>query len=182
MKRTGLDERQFTKAFSKAEIQASVQKLADLVSADYAGKNLVLVGVLKGVLPFMADFVRALSIDPEIEFVRLVHQARDRTSMGTVTIVKDIQLDLRGKHVLIVEEIIDSGRTLKFLYERLKSAEPASIEIATLFDKPRRRVVEDLPVRYVGIEVGDPFLVGYGLDLEEKCRNLSDIYALKYPN
>ena len=98
-----------------------------------------------------------------------------------MTILKDIQADIRDKHVLIVEEIIDSGRTLKFLYERLKSSGPASVEIVTLLDKSSKRVV-DVPVKYVGRPIDDQFLVGYGLDLEEKCRNLPDIYYLKYPN
>jgi hypoxanthine phosphoribosyltransferase len=98
-----------------------------------------------------------------------------------VTIIKDIQADIRNKHVLIVEEIIDSGRTLKFLFERLKAAGPASVEIVTLLDKSSKRVV-DVPVKYVGRPIDDQFLVGYGLDLEEHCRNLPDIYYLKYPN
>ena len=95
--------------------------------------------------------------------------------------MKDIQADIRNKHVLVVEEIIDSGRTLKFLYDRLKAAGPASVEIVTLLDKESKRVVE-VPVKYVGRTIEDQFLVGYGLDLEEHSRNLPDIYYLKYPN
>lgn len=98
-----------------------------------------------------------------------------------MTIIKDISADIRGKHVLIVEEIIDSGRTLRFLFERLKSSGPKSVEIVTLLDKESKRVV-DVPVKYVGRKIDDQFLIGYGLDLEEKCRNLPDIYYLKYPN
>jgi hypoxanthine phosphoribosyltransferase len=98
-----------------------------------------------------------------------------------VTIIKDISADIRDKHVLIVEEVVDSGRTLQFLFERLKSAGPASVEIVTLLDKPSKRQV-DTPVKYMGRSVDDQFLVGYGLDLEEHHRNLPDIYQLKYPN
>jgi hypoxanthine phosphoribosyltransferase len=116
-----------------------------------------------------------------VEFVRLSSYGKGRSSSGTVTLLKDIQTDIGGKHVLIVEEIIDSGRTLKFLFERLKSAGPASVEIVTLLDKASKRIAE-VPVKYVGHPTSDQFLVGYGLDLEERCRNLKDIYFLKYPN
>ncbi len=176
-----IDERNFTKYLNRHEIDAAVQNLANRINADYENKQLVLVCVLKGVVLFAADFVRHLKPDFEIEFVRLSSYGKARTSTGTVTILKDIQADIRGKHVLIVEEIIDSGRTLKFLYDRLKSAGPESVEIVTLLDKHSKRLV-DVPVKYVGRKVDDQFLIGYGLDLEEKCRNLPDIYYLKYPN
>ena len=176
-----IDDRNFTKYLSRHEIDASVQSLANRLNEDYAGKQVVLVGVLKGAIVFMADLVRHLKMDVEVEFVRLSSYGKARTSSGTVTIVKDIQADVRDKHILIVEEIIDSGRTLKFLYERLKSSGPASVEIVTLLDKASKRIV-DVPVKYVGRTVEDQFLIGYGLDLEEKCRNLADIYYLKYPN
>lgn len=176
-----IDEKNFTKYLNRHEIDAAVQNLANRINADYANKKVVLVGVLKGAIVFMADLVRHLKINPEIEFVRLSSYGKARTSSGTVTILKDIQADIRDKHVLIVEEIIDSGRTLKFLYERLKSSGPASVEIVTLLDKAAKRIV-DVPVKYVGRNIDDQFLVGYGLDLEEHCRNLPDVYYLKYPN
>jgi hypoxanthine phosphoribosyltransferase len=176
-----IDDRNFTKYLSRHEIDAAVQSLANRINNDYSGKPVVLVGVLKGAIVFMADLVRHLKMDAEVEFVRLSSYGKARTSSGTVTIVKDIQADVRDKHILIIEEIIDSGRTLKFLYERLKSSGPASVEIVTLLDKASKRVV-DVPVKYVGRTVEDQFLIGYGLDLEEKCRNLADIYYLKYPN
>ena len=176
-----IDEKNFTKYLNRYEIDAAVQALANQINADYDGKSVVLVGVLKGAIIFMADLVRHLKIDIEVEFVRLSSYGKARTSSGTVTILKDIQADIRGKHVLVVEEIIDSGRTLKFLVERLKSSGPASVEIVTLLDKESKRIV-DTPVKYVGRKIDDQFLVGYGLDLEEHCRNLPDIYYLKYPN
>ena len=176
-----IDEKNFTKYLNRHEIQAAVESLANRINTDYEGKPLVLVGVLKGAVVFMADLVRHLKGDVEVEFVRLSSYGKARTSSGTVTILKDIQADIRGKHVLVVEEIIDSGRTLKFLFERLKSSGPASVEIVTLLDKASKRVV-DVPVKYVGRLIDDQFLIGYGLDLEEKCRNLPDVYYLKYPN
>lgn len=176
-----LDDKNFTKYLNRHEIDAAVQNIANRLNADYEGKSVVLVGVLKGAIIFMADLVRHLKMDAEVEFVRLSSYGKARTSSGTVTILKDIQADIRGKHVLIIEEIIDSGRTLKFLYERLKQSGPASVEIVTLLDKASKRVV-DVPVKYVGRSIDDQFLVGYGLDLEERARNLPDIYYLKYPN
>jgi len=176
-----LDEKNFTKYLSRHEIDASVVELAARVNADYADKEVVLVGVLKGAILFMADLVRHLKCPVEVDFVRLSSYGKARTSSGTVTIVKDINADIRNKHVLIVEEIIDSGRTLRFLYDRLKASGPASVEIITLLDKKSKRVI-DVPVKYVGRTIDDHFLVGYGLDLEERCRNLPDIYYLKYPN
>lgn len=176
-----LDEKNFTKYLNRHEIDAAVQNLANRLNSDYEGKQVVLVGVLKGAIIFMADLVRHLKVDFEVEFVRLSSYGKARTSSGTVTILKDIQADIRGKHVLIIEEIIDSGRTLKFLFERLKQSGPVSVEIVTLLDKAAKRVV-DVPVKYVGRSIDDQFLVGYGLDLEERARNLPDIYYLKYPN
>ncbi len=176
-----LDEKNFTKYLSRHEIDAAIQVIAEQINRDYAGQELVLVGVLKGAVLFMSDLLRQIKVPTEIEFVRLSSYGKARTSSGTVTILKDIQADIRNKHVLIVEEIIDSGRTLKFLYERLKSAGPLSVEIVTLLDKSSKRVV-DVPVKYIGRTIEDQFLVGYGLDLEEYSRNLPDIYYLKYPN
>ena len=176
-----IDEKNFTKYLNRHEIDAEVQSIAIRLNADYADKNVVLVGVLKGAVIFMADLVRHLKFDPEIEFVRLSSYGKARTSSGTVAILKDIQADIRDKHVIIIEEIIDSGRTLKFLYDRLKQSGPASVEIVTLLDKSGKRVV-DVPVKYVGRTIEDQFLVGYGLDLEERSRNMPDIYYLKYPN
>lgn len=176
-----IDDKNFTKYLNRHEIDAAVQSVATRINKDYEGKSVILVGVLKGAIIFMADLIRHLKISSEVEFVRLSSYGRARTSSGTVTLLKDIHADIRDKHILIVEEIIDSGRTLKFLYERLKASGPASVEIVTLLDKSAKRVV-DVPVKYVGRTIDDQFLVGYGLDLEERCRNLPDIYYLKYPN
>jgi len=166
---------------TEAEIAGLVQDLASRIRADYIGKSLLLVGVLKGASLFLSDLMRELKMDVEIDFVRLSSYGKGRESSGTVTLLKDISRDIRGKHVLIVEEIIDSGRSLRFLYDRLIQSAPASLEIVTLLDNKEKRVVE-VPVRYVGKGVEDHFLIGYGLDLEEKCRNLPYIQAIIYPN
>jgi hypoxanthine phosphoribosyltransferase len=176
-----LDQKNFTKYLTQHEIDIAVKDVADKLNRDYEGKKVVLVCVLKGAYVFCADLIRKLTIDVDVEFVRLSSYGRALRSSGTVTILKDINADIRDKHVLIVEEIIDSGRTLRFLFDRLKASNPASVEIVTLLDKKAKRVT-DVPVKYVGREIDDQFLVGYGLDLEEKSRNLPDIYYLKYPN
>jgi len=172
---------QFTQYLNSDEIQAIVSRLAEEIRKDYHGKTLLLIGVLKGASVFMADLLRALKTDVEIDFVRLSSYGKEKTSSGTVTLLKDISRDIRGKHVLIVEEIIDSGRSLKFLRDRLIQSEPASLEIVSLLDKAEKRIV-DVHVKYVGRKVDDQFLIGYGLDLEEHERNLPEIYHLTYPN
>ena len=176
-----IDEKTFTKYLNKHDIESIVASLGNQLNRDYKGKHVVLVGVLKGACVIMADLCRQLKMEVEIDFVRLTSQGKGLTTPGTVTILKDLSVDIRGKHVIIVEEVIDSGRTLKFLYDRLYASQPASVEVLTFLDKKGKRMV-DVPVKYVGRAIDDQFLVGYGLDLEEKCRNLPEIYFLKYPN
>jgi hypoxanthine phosphoribosyltransferase len=176
-----IDERNFTKFLNRSDIEGIVASLGNQINREYEGKPVVLIGVLKGACIFIADLARQLKVDVEVDFVRLTSHGRGLTKPGTITMLKDISLDVRGKHVIIVEEIIDSGRKLKFLYERLLSAQPASLEVLTFLDKQGKRLV-DVPVKYVGRVIEDQFLVGYGLDLEEKSRNLPEIYFLKYPN
>ncbi len=175
-----LDSR-FTQYLSSLEIKAIIENLAERIRRDYEGKTLIVVCVLRGAYPFTADLMRALKMDVELEFVRLSSYGKEKESSGTVTLLKDIGRDIRGCHVLIAEEIIDSGRSLRFLYDRLIQSNPASLEIVTLLDKESKRVV-DVPVKYIGRKVDDEFLIGYGLDLEEKARNLPDIYKLTFPN
>lgn len=176
-----IDEKIFTKYLNRTDIEGIVASLANQINRDYEGKQVVLVGVLKGCCVFIADLCRQLKLDLEIDFVRMTSKGKGLTTPGTVSILKDISVDIRDKHVIIVEEIIDSGRTLKFLYDRLKASQPASVEVLTFLDKKGKRLV-NVPVKYVGRPIDDQFLVGYGLDLEEKCRNLSEIHFLKYPN
>ncbi|MCO5143762.1 MAG: hypoxanthine phosphoribosyltransferase [Oligoflexia bacterium] len=177
-----IDDKQFRPYLSTEQIDAVLDRLALQINQDYGvNDKILLVGVLKGAFIVMADLIRKLHSDVEIEFIRTASFGKSLDSAGTISILKDISVDVRNRHIVIVEEIIDSGRTLKFLYERLKSAKPLSLKIATLMDKKSKRLV-DLNPDYVGIEVEDEFLVGFGLDLEEKCRNLPSIYALRYPN
>jgi hypoxanthine phosphoribosyltransferase len=176
------DERQFRPYMEAKEISSVVDLLAEKINTDYGiNDRIVLVGVLKGATMVMADLVRRLHADVDVDFVRFANHGKTLNSPGTITFMKDISVDMRGKHIIIVEEIIDSGRTLKFLYDRLKSTGALSVKIATLMDKRQKRM-SGLEADYVGRVVDDQFLIGYGLDLEEKCRNLPDIYALKYPN
>ncbi len=176
------DERQFRPYLSAQEIDETLQTLADKINKDYGiDDKVLLVGVLKGAFVVMADLIRKLPSDTDVDFVRTAGFGKGINSIGTITLLKDIGCDIRDKHVIIVEEVIDSGRTLKFLYERLKSAGPKSLKIATLLDKRSKRLVK-IDADYVGKVVDDQFLIGYGLDLEEKCRNLPGIHALRYPN
>jgi hypoxanthine phosphoribosyltransferase len=175
------DDRQFHEYLSEEEISGLLDSLAERINADYGmNDRLLLVGVLKGAFVVMADLIRRLHSDVEIDFVRTV-KAAGKDSEGTHTFLKDISVDVKKRHVIIVEEIIDSGRTLQFLYDRIKAAGPLSLKVATLLDKKAKRKVK-LNADYVGKEVGDEFLIGYGLDLEEKCRCLPAIYSLRYPN
>jgi hypoxanthine phosphoribosyltransferase len=176
------DERQFKTFLTDTEISDLLDDLAAKINEDYGiNDKVLLVGVLKGAFIVVADLVRRLHSDVDVEFVRTATYGKGPNSHGTVSMLKDISVNVRDRHVIIVEEIIDSGRTLKFLHERLKCANPLSIKVATLLDKKSKRIA-DVHADYVGRVVDDQFLIGYGLDLEEKCRNLPGIYALKYPN
>jgi len=164
------------------EVDKALQSLADKINKDYdINDKVLLVGVLKGAFIVMADLIRKLHSDVDVDFVRTASYGKSLNSPGTISFLKDLSCDVRNRHIIIVEEVIDSGRTLKFLYDRLKNASPLSIKIATLLDKRSKRLVK-IDADYVGKVVDDQFLIGYGLDLEEKCRNLPDIHALRYPN
>jgi len=176
------DERQFRKFLSEQDISDILDDLAAAINADYGiNDKILLVGVLKGAVVVTADLVRRLHSDIDVDFVRCQAHGKSISGSGTISLLRDISVDVRNRHVIIVEEVIDSGRTLKFLHERLSSAGPLSLKIATLLDKQSKRVVK-IDADYVGKVVDDQFLIGYGLDLEERCRNLPEIYALKYPN
>jgi hypoxanthine phosphoribosyltransferase len=176
------DDRQFKQFLSEQEISDLLDDIATKINKDYGmNDKILLVGVLKGAFVVMADLIRRLHSDVEVDFVRVAAYGKSVNSSGTITLLKDIGVDIRNRHVIIVEEVIDSGRTLKYLYDRLKAGNPLSIKIATLMDKQSKRVVK-IDADYVGKVVEDRFYIGYGLDLEERCRNLPDIHALKYPN
>ena len=164
---------------SEEELKAKVAQLGAQISKDYEGKNLVLVSILKGSVVFMADLMRAVSIPCSIDFMVVSsYGGSNTTTSGLVKIIKDLDGDLSGKDVLIVEDIIDSGRTLSYLLENLKTRNPKTLRLCTLLDKPDRRVV-DVNVDYVGFVIPDEFVVGYGLDYDEGYRNLPFIGVLK---
>ena len=156
---------------SREELQAKVDELAAAIAADYDGTCPVLVCVLKGAVFFMADLARRLPFDLEMEFMAVSSYGHSTDSSGVVRILKDLDTDIEGRHVLIVEDIIDSGLTLQYLTNNLKSRNPASLEVVTLLSKPSRRTAE-LDCRYTGFEIPNEFVVGYGLDYAEKYRNL----------
>ncbi|MDR0498836.1 MAG: hypoxanthine phosphoribosyltransferase [Holophagales bacterium] len=156
---------------SEEEIRQRVKELGRLIEADYSGKDLVVIGLLKGVFPFFADLVRAIDLDFHVTFMRISSYGFDLESSGKVKILQDIDTQISGKNVLIVEDIIDTGQTLAMTLEHLKTQSPASIRICVLLDKPSRRIV-DVPVDYVGFSIKDVFVVGYGLDAREMYRNL----------
>ena len=160
---------------SRQQIASIVRDLASRISGDYGQKELVLVCVLKGAFMFLSDLVRHLQMPVQIDFVRLASYGSGMKSSGRIEITKDIEVSVEGKDVIIVEDIIDSGRTIKFLKERLALSKPRTVKVCTLLDKKARREVE-MEADYVGKEVDDVFIVGYGIDFNEAYRNLPQIY------
>jgi hypoxanthine phosphoribosyltransferase len=154
-----------------------VGELAAEVSADYAGRDLLLIGVLKGAIFFLADFMRALDIECEVDFMAVASYGSSTKSSGVVRILKDLDAAIEGRHVLIVEDIVDSGLTLQYLLRNLAGRNPASLEVCALLRKPSSRKV-DLQPRYVGFEIPDEFVVGYGLDHAERYRALPYVAVL----
>ncbi|MBW4095214.1 MAG: hypoxanthine phosphoribosyltransferase [Acidobacteria bacterium] len=163
--------------YTKEQIQDRVKGLAEEIDADYAGRDVLLVGVLKGAVMVMADLSRALQSHVTMDWMAVSSYGSGTQSSGVVRILKDLETDLMGKHVLIVEDIIDSGLTLSWLKANLISRGPASVEICTLLRKPDAAKVE-IDVKYVGFEIPSEFVVGYGLDFAEKYRNLDFIGTL----
>src|ERR1700757_300646 len=160
------------------DLQRRVKELARQVSGDYAGRDLLLIGVLKGAIFFLADFMRALDIKCEVDFMAISSYGSSTKSSGVVRILKDLDAAIEGRHVLIVEDIVDSGLTLQYLLRNLAGRKPASLEVCALLTKPSRRKV-DLETRYVGFEIPDRFAIGYGLDHAERYRNLPYVAALR---
>ena len=165
--------------YSEEKLREIVERLGRQISEDYKDKNLLLVSVLKGSVIFMADLMRAITVPCAIDFMCVSSYANKTESSGVVKIIKDLDINLEGWDVLIVEDILDSGKTLSYIKSILLARNPKSIRICTLLDKPERRVVEGLVADYSGAEVPDEFVVGYGLDYDEKYRNLPFIGVLK---
>ena len=158
-------------------LRARVAELGAEVSGDYEGRDLLLIGVLKGAVFFMADLMRHITVPCEVDFMAISSYGDSTDTSGIVRILKDLDINIEGRDVLVVEDIIDSGLTLSYLMRNLESREPASLEICALMTKPSRRQI-DVPVRYIGFEIPDRFVVGYGLDLAERYRNLPYVAVL----
>ena len=163
---------------SRKEIEAAVTRLAKEISEDYKGKDLIVVGILKGAAVFLADLIRKIDCPMIMDFMQVSSYYNGTVSSGNVKIKKDLDYDISGKDVLIVEDIIDSGVTMQCLKRELSSRNPNSIRVVAAFDKPSRRTV-DFRADYIGIEVPDKFIVGYGLDYAGKYRNLPDVCVLE---
>jgi hypoxanthine phosphoribosyltransferase len=173
---------QFVKYINKDEIKGIIGSLGHTISKKYEGQELIIIGILKGSMVFMADLIREIQgVKVFIDFIKVDAIGRDKENNGTIIIEKDIKTNLLDKNVLIVEEIIDSGRALDFVKNRVNSAMPRNIEIITLFDKPYKRAVP-IKADLIGKKIDDQFIIGYGLDLENYGRNFQDVYFLKYPN
>jgi hypoxanthine phosphoribosyltransferase len=162
---------------SAEELQRRVEELSAEISGDYEGRDLVLIGVLKGAVLFLADLMRHLTVPCEVDFMAVSSYGSATDSSGVVRILKDLEAPIEGRDVLIVEDIIDSGLTLQYLVRSLRARAPGSLEVCALLTKPERRRVE-LPIRYVGFEIPNRYVVGYGLDYAQRYRNLSYVAVL----
>lgn len=162
----------------REEIEKKVAELADELRRDYQDKHPILIGILKGSFVFMSDLIRKLDIPVEIYFIMLSSYGAGRETSGKIKLLQRVKTPIRGRHVLVIEDIIDSGLTVRFLLDYLGRRKPSSLKLCTMFDKPSRRVVE-IPIDYVGFTIPDAFVVGYGLDLDEKFRYLPDLCVLE---
>ena len=163
---------------SEEKLAKRIAEIGAQITADYAGKEILMIGVLRGAVIFMADLARSIKVPVAIDFMAVSSYGAGTTSSGVVRILKDLDENVEGKHILVVEDIIDSGLTLNYLLDNLKSRKPASIKLCTLLNKPERRKV-DVKIDYNGFDVPDYFVIGYGLDYAEKYRNLPFIGILK---
>jgi hypoxanthine phosphoribosyltransferase len=160
-------------------LQSRIAELGDTISTDYEGKDLVLICILKGGVPFLADLMRNITVPHEIEFIAISsYGVGRRESSGAVRLIMDLKSDIASRDVLIVEDIVDSGQTIDYLLRQFRARNPASLRVCTLLNKPNRRVV-DVPLDYIGFDIPDEFVLGYGLDLDEKHRNLPFVAVAK---
>ncbi len=164
--------------FTRVEIESAVKRLASEITADYRDKNPLIIGILKGSFIFLADLVRRLDFPIELEFIRLSSYGSSRQTSGRVKVVQGIRTEVKGRHVLVAEDIVDTGITVAYLLDYLKKKKAVSLRLCALTDKPSRRRVP-VTIDYLGLTVPDKFLVGYGLDCDEKYRNLPDICYLE---
>jgi len=164
--------------YSEEVLAAKVQEIGEKITADYLGKDLLVIGVLKGANIFLGDLVRKIDLPVQLDFIAASSYGASTESSGVVRILKDLDYSIEGKHVLIVEDIIDTGLTLHYLLDNFNSRNPESLAVCTLLDKPERRKV-NIDVAYVGFDIPDEFIVGYGIDYAERYRNLPYIATLK---
>lgn len=160
--------------FSRQQIAERVREIGSQISSDYAGKSIVLIGVLKGAAIFLSDLARAIEVDNTFDFVAVSSYGRAKVSSGAVRLIKDIDNPIEGKHVILIEDILDTGLTLSYLRGMMLQHKPASLKIATCLDKPERRLVP-IEADYVGFPIPNKFVVGYGMDYAEHYRNVEDI-------
>lgn len=163
--------------YTQEQIQERVAELGEAISQDYAGRNPLMIGVLKGVLFFMADLLRELTIQAEVDFIAVSSYSREAREHGMVRLMKDLDVSISGRHVLFIEDVIDTGLTLNYLLQNLRARQPASLEVCVLFDKSSSRLL-NIPIKYKGFDLPPYFVVGYGLDFREKYRNLPFIGLL----
>jgi len=164
--------------FSREEIETMVKRLAAEIKKDYQGKHPLLLGILKGSFMFMADLIRFLDFPLEIEFIRLSSYGRDRSTSGKIKVVQGLRPSIKDRDVFVIEDIVDTGLTISFLLDYLQKKKPASLKLCALTDKPSRRQIP-VTIDYLGFTVPNKFIVGYGLDWDEKFRNLPDICVLE---
>ena len=164
--------------FSSDEIKARVEALGATISEDYRGKDLILIGVLRGVVLFMADLLRAISIPVTVDFISISRYGPSERTRGVVRLIKDLEEPIEGRHVLFVEDVIDTGFTLSYMLDMLRARHPASLQVCVLLDKASFRLI-DLDIAYKGFEIPDRFVVGYGLDYRQRYRNLPFLGILK---
>lgn len=177
LKNYNLDGFEFEELISEERIQKRVEKIGSEISKDFESKIPIIIGVLNGSFLFMADLVRNINIDYEVDFIKISSYGNSTKSSGTVRLVKDISADITGRDLIIVEDIVDTGLSIEFLFNRLQEAKPNSISFVTCLKKPTKVDVDHL-VNYVGFNIEDSFVIGYGLDLAQKFRGLSSIYKL----
>ena len=163
---------------SRDEIAEAIDRLASQIKRDYQGKQPLLIGVLKGSFVFMADLIRQLDLPLELDFIRLSSYGAARESSGKVRVVQGVKTPIKGRDVLVIEDIVDTGITTSFLFDYLRKRKPASLKLCALTDKPSRRRIP-VSIDYLGLSLPNKFVVGYGLDLDQRFRNLPDIYALE---
>ena len=176
-----LDERVGEVYLSAADIRARVAELGAQIAAEYAGLEPLLIAPLKASLPFVADLSRAVPILHHLDFIEVAPYNGHRNGLASIKLLKDLDAAVAGRHLLVVEDVVDTGLTLNYVRKTIELRDPASFAVVTLLDRPYRRLVEDLPIRYVGFTAPDEFFVGYGLDIAERYRNLPDLHVARVP-